>query len=560
MTPALPASNNGVLLLGEALGADERDLGKPFVGRAGLTLTRLIEWAGFNRADFMIANAVWCKPPDNSLDGMPYEHGAVSHCKEAHWGRLIERAKVVVPMGNVPLSAMIGRKGILSTRGYVRSGPGESFILPTIHPSYILRGARKMSAAFINDIKKAVDLAANKMPMERFDYTLDPPPGVALEWAKEYRRELERNPTIKLAYDIETPGKGEDEGDLDDEDDPTYTIYRIGFAYKPFHALSIPWLPEYMAAIRLLLASDGDKVDWNGSFDRPRVRAAGVAINGVIHDGMIAWHVLHSDLPKGLAFVATFTCPWQQEWKHLSHARPAFYNATDADVELRSMIAIEAELKKTGLWHVYERDVLDFDPVLRYMESVGMPIDAGIRYEKAVELAKRTASVEAAMEAAVPIDARRWEPKDGFKKTPADTSGLIEIRVDSPVKRCDRCGLLNPTKPHFKTIKRPTEKRPQNPCSGAGVVTREEEVTRFARLIPFKPSREQLIRYQQSLGRLIPTKYDKKTRTKKASLDEKALKKLMIKFPTDVLYQKVLEYRELKKVAGTYLGYPNEGS
>lgn len=569
MVPALASAPYGVALIGEALGADEAELGSPFVGRAGFKLTRLIEWAGLDRSRFDIWNTVWCRPPYNKLEGESYETGAISHCREHHWGGLVNRARVLVPMGNVALGALAGKKQILKHRGYVIPGPGETHLVPTVHPSFIQRGQSKYSAAFIHDIQKAVRLAETGLPPQFTDYVIDPSPRVAYEWARSYRDALLRggDSRLRLAYDIETPGKGEDEGAVDDDGDRTYHIFRIGFSYKPYAALTVPWTPEYIPAIRLLMESEGEKVVWNAGFDNPRIRYNGVGIGGLVHDGMVAWHILHSDLPKGLGFVATFTCPYQPPWKHLSGSHPGFYNCTDADVELRSMIAIEDELKRTGLWDVYQRDVLDLEPILAHMTAQGMPLDQEVRYNHAVQLAERQTETLAKIESMVPIAARRYSPKEGYKKAPSETEGLITIEVEAEVKRCGRCGLINPTKPHFDkaTVARPgTEGRKKtdreaNPCRGAETVTQTEVVTRYAKLDPFKPSREQLIRYQTVMGRIIPTKYDKKQGKSRPSMDEKAIKKLIGKYNDDPIYPAILTYRELDKIAGTYIGRPAGG-
>src|SRR3990167_354876 len=123
MVPSLATNPYGVALVGEALGETEAEAGEPFKGPAGFKLTRLIEWAGLDRSRFDIWNVVWCRPPGNKLEGESFELGAVAHCRDRHWGGLLNRVRVVVPLGNVALSAFTGRKGILSIRGYVRGGP-----------------------------------------------------------------------------------------------------------------------------------------------------------------------------------------------------------------------------------------------------------------------------------------------------------------------------------------------------------------------------------------------------------------------------------------------------
>lgn len=551
MTPQLPRDGYGVCLIGEALGADEAEAGIPFCGKAGFRLTRLIEWAGLDRSRFGILNACFCRPPGNVLEGTPYEAPAIAHCRANHWGHLLSQFNVLVPLGNVATNALLGRKGILSMRGYVYSRDGQH-IIPSVHPSFIARGNAKYSPAFINDIQKAVELARSGLPIHPLDFTLDPTPMVALQWAKHWLTSAPR--PIRIAFDIETPYKGDDESEANDDDDQTYHILRIGFSLGPRSGLSIPWSGEYMAAIKLLLDNPYEKVAWNVGFDAPRVRANGVRIGGIIHDGMVAWHILHSDLPKGLGFVATFTCPWQSEWKSLSGSRPAFYNCSDACIEWESYHAIEAELKALSMWHVYERDVLRIDPILAHMSEKGMPVDHEVRMDRALTLAHEQVKLKAQMDSAVPIIARRHSPKLGYVRAPAVTPDMVEITVDIPVTRCDRCKMGSPTAPHFRTLKRPTAKRPQNPCAGAGKVTQIESISRWASLDPFTPSREQMIRYHQVMKRPIPMKRDKKTHEMRPSFDESALKKLSMKYPKDQLYAAILGWRELDKLSGVYLG------
>lgn len=561
MRPSLAADPYGVALVGEALGADEAEQGQPFVGKAGFKLTRLIEWAGLDRARFDIWNVAWCRPPFNKLEGEEYETGAISHCRSAHWQGLLSRPRVLVPMGNVATNALLGRKQILRNRGYIWPGPSSTHVVPTVHPSFIQRGQSKYSAAFINDIQKAVRLASEGLVVEFTDYLIDPTPRRAYEWAQGYRKALAADPTIRLAYDIETPGKGEDEGDVDGED-ASYFIWRVGFSFEGTTALTVPFTPEYLPAIRLLLDSVGEKVVWNAGFDNPRLARNGVEIKGLIHDGMVAWHILHSDLPKGLGFVATFTCPHQSAWKHLSVSSPGFYNCTDADVELRSFQAIEAELKRTGLWEVYERDVLELDPILVFMTSMGMPIDAEVRYDRAKKLTLKQRAVLAEIERQVPQAARRLSPEEGYVRKPAQTDGMVEIRVEVDVERCSQCGVQSPPSTHFTRKTNPipgTEGRKKadrepNPCFGGGKVSGREEITRFANIEPFKPSREQLIRYHAVLNRPNPTIFDKKLGRRKVSFNEKSIKGLIRKYPADPLYKLVLEYRELDKLGGTYIG------
>jgi hypothetical protein len=494
--------------------------------KADYRLFRLCEWAGYDLAHF----------GRSDLDNWPIASAT---------------AAVMVPLGPRAFSAtgFFGR--IDHARGYIWERNGQRFI-PTYSPAYIQKGNAKYSAAFINDLQKAVELARGGMPPQVLDYTLDPTPMEALRWALEYRDALLVDPSIYLAFDIETPGKGDDEEDADtdpDAPDRTWNIERVGFSYRPLEAISVPWAPEYRAAVSLLLGSDGDKVVWNAGFDVPRLRRAGIDIRGTIHDGMVAWHILHSDLPKRLSFVATFTCPWQPAWKHLSGSKPAFYNATDADVELRSMLKIEEELKRANLWSVYQRDVVELEPILVHMHHVGMPVDLGVRHDRAVKLAERLASTKAELESCFPLETRKVAHV--YKSTPADTTGLLCRPGLRQIPVCDHCGANKPAKAHFKRYV-----KKQNPCADRQTRLVEVEVDEYYRLAEFSPSRDQLVRYHQLLNRPLPMVWDKQKHCKKVSFGEKQIKELILKYKNDKIYPLILEYRSLDKIAGTYIGRP----
>lgn len=498
---------------------------------ADFRLMRLMEWGGFALPHFSRF----------TLD--PAKDQAAS------WQEAISNSTVLFPMGNDATTALIGRGNLDQTRGYIWQAHNRHCI-PSIHPYVIQRGKAKLSAAFINDIQKAVRLAMYGLPPQLVDYTLDPLPYAALEWARTYLRALAADPTIRLAFDIETPGKGEEEDGLDtdgDAPDRTWNIERIGFAYRDLHALSIPWEPSYMAAIHAILGSAGDKVVWNAGFDVPRIRRSGVPILGTIHDGMVAWHILHTDLPKRLGFVATFVCPWQPAWKHLSGARPAFYNATDADVEQRAMAVIDAELRRAGLWDVYQRDVLDLDPILVHMQSHGMPVDFDIRLDRAIKLQALQEDCRATLESAIPLAARKIEKI--FVNTPKDTNGLLTRKGTRFCNFCSVCGARKPRKDHFKRFVKKV-----NPCADGQIDEREVEVDEFYRLADFSPSRDQLIRYHQHLGRNLPMVWDKKAGRRKISFGERQILDLQGKFPLDSVYPLVIQYRKIDKIAGTYIG------
>ena len=63
-------------------------------------------------------------------------------------------------------------------------------------------------------------------------------------------------------------------------------------------------------------------------------------------------------------------------WKHTSSQQPAHYNAQDAYAADVNHLKVCRDLRKHGLWQVYEDQILALDPIWTAMSAAGMPIDA----------------------------------------------------------------------------------------------------------------------------------------------------------------------------------------
>jgi DNA polymerase len=130
-----------VLILGEAPGADEDREGRPFVGRAGQLLDRMFAAIGLSRSSpdpgsaLYITNVMPWRPPGNR-DPEPAEIAMMQPFVERHIALM--DPEVVVVMGNTPLFALTGIKGILRARGTWGQALGKP-VLPMTHPAYLLR-------------------------------------------------------------------------------------------------------------------------------------------------------------------------------------------------------------------------------------------------------------------------------------------------------------------------------------------------------------------------------------------------------------------------------------
>lgn len=130
-----------VLILGEAPGADEDAQGKPFVGRAGKLLDRMFEAIGLSRTapnpenSLYIMNVMTWRPEGNR-DPSADEIAMMRPLIERHIGFV--DPDLIVLMGNTPLDAATGQRGILRERGNWVTAFGKP-ALPMTHPAYLLR-------------------------------------------------------------------------------------------------------------------------------------------------------------------------------------------------------------------------------------------------------------------------------------------------------------------------------------------------------------------------------------------------------------------------------------
>lgn len=135
-----------ICLVGEAPGADEDAQGLPFVGRAGQLLDKMIAAMGIDPAeDVYVSNIIKCRPPGNRKPEpvevatcIPYLHEQIAAIEP----------KVIIALGNTAVAALLGTKlGITKVRGQWKLYKGKIPVMPTYHPSYLLRpGPQQLDA------------------------------------------------------------------------------------------------------------------------------------------------------------------------------------------------------------------------------------------------------------------------------------------------------------------------------------------------------------------------------------------------------------------------------
>jgi DNA polymerase len=141
------------MFVGEAPGADEDAQARPFVGRAGQLLTKIIESIGFKREEVLIGNVNRCRPPGNRAP----TPGEVAMCKPFLLREIAAiQPEVIVVLGNTAMKNLLEvKEGITRLRGIFQDYKGIK-IMPTFHPAYLLRDPSKKRETW-EDLKKVRD-------------------------------------------------------------------------------------------------------------------------------------------------------------------------------------------------------------------------------------------------------------------------------------------------------------------------------------------------------------------------------------------------------------------
>ena len=142
-----------LMFIGEAPGADEDAQARPFVGRAGQLLTKIIESIGFKREEVLIGNVNRCRPPQNR----PPTPDEAATCKPFLLREIAAVGpEVIVVLGNTATQNLLGvKQGISRLRGQFQDYQGVK-VMPTFHPAYLLRDPSKKKETW-EDLKKVRD-------------------------------------------------------------------------------------------------------------------------------------------------------------------------------------------------------------------------------------------------------------------------------------------------------------------------------------------------------------------------------------------------------------------
>ena len=149
--------NSKIMIIGEGPGAQEDAEGKPFVGRAGKLLDKMLASIQLNRKKVYISNVVNYRPPENRTPSeieieryLPY---LKSHIE-------IISPKILILLGKTALNALIGNEAVISkARGkWIEKeiGTAKPWVIASFHPAFLMRQPEQKKFALI-DLKMIRD-------------------------------------------------------------------------------------------------------------------------------------------------------------------------------------------------------------------------------------------------------------------------------------------------------------------------------------------------------------------------------------------------------------------
>jgi uracil-DNA glycosylase family 4 len=143
-----------LMIIGEGPGYDEDVQGRPFVGKAGQLLTKILQSIHLNREEVYIANIIKCRPPQNRNP----EPDEIRSCYPFLLGQISAiQPKIICALGTFAAQTLLKtERKITALRGKAYDQDGIQ-VIPTYHPAYLLRNPDKKRDVW-EDMKRISDL------------------------------------------------------------------------------------------------------------------------------------------------------------------------------------------------------------------------------------------------------------------------------------------------------------------------------------------------------------------------------------------------------------------
>lgn len=333
------AFSSKIAFIGEAPGYEENESGRPFSGQSGSFFNWGLGEAGIFRYQSWITNVINCQPPKNKIISLEGQE-AIGKCRKGFLQELKfiskKGIKILVPMGAVAAEALSLEGKITKIRGSVyervlyetkdgnlilrepsvKMSPsvikiGSFVIIPTFHPSYLLRsqykkkdGKANFKYVWIADLKKAKEIQEKGWTPPKENFILFPKVKDIEDWLEMCKKE-----NITNAVDIETVhGFNRD----------FFEIVCVGFAKNSSDGICIPflkrgnlpyWSKEDWPKVVVLMNKlfELPMMYQNALYDVLRLQWKNfkISMSNVQHDTMLLHHSISPELPHDLGFIVS---------------------------------------------------------------------------------------------------------------------------------------------------------------------------------------------------------------------------------------------------------------
>ena len=427
-----------ILIIGEAPGYDEAREGKPFVGKSGQLLRESLKEVGFKLEELTFSNILKCHPEDNATP----ETEEINLCVPTYLMREIELIKpqLIIAVGSVACKGLgLGDK-ITNLRGQILSLENGITVLPTYHPSFILRNYANVSI-FKSDLRKAYNLLfASSMFKEESCTIVTNLYGI--EQFETFYKKCKTNKAI-VSVDIETNNMlnplevGSSlvcVGFSDGEENFSIILNHPDVVDLKYRNTALEIVKKFMRD------KDIGKVGHNLTFDTKWLISRGIEVENILGDTMVMAHILdenrkEKDYALKILVMEYFGC-----YKHhldlenlnelgLYNCEDIYYTRKLYDIFWTKMDSGQRSLLKDVICHGI--------PVLAQMELEGIQIDLEYCKELSQTLMLEQEKIGKSLESmgfkGINLNSNDQVAKvifDVFKETPTKITGTGKRSVD----------------------------------------------------------------------------------------------------------------------------------
>lgn len=434
------------MLVGEHPTQVEAQTGTPFTGGAGLMLSHMLSRAGISMSQCFCTNVVHSPAPEGRFENMYKKANLLKYVvgvQRLKFNISDIKPNLVIALGNGPLLALTGKKGIDKWRGSIFNStlvPGQK-VISTYSHGFVMKVWQAKAVIEIDLQRCAFDATFPELRLPDRNHILNPSKTEAL---------LTTNEMLKaewLGVDIECSM---------DEKSGLWHLTCVGFSDLAGRSMVLPWVGDFNKhLIRALVESDVKKVYQNGMFDVSFMRECGLRPKNFAWDTMFAHHCLmpeaasgedemallagkkrFSVLRKGLGFQTSLYTrePYYKDDGKVTESGvkdwPTFwlYNGRDAAVTREIRDVQDKEMATLGCRQSFETEMALAEPLMA-ATARGILIDMEFRKALREDFETKIVNLQNALDAGAgkPINVKSTHAN-------GDMQWLLYDRLKLPVK------------------------------------------------------------------------------------------------------------------------------